>query len=206
MITKSNISSFPDILNYFKAHVPNSINIIATIPILKISSDLWNKFKFKGYGYVVRKDQLLQNQMFLEAYSNINLYNTLPTDEHKRDINIYKLLKQLSFPDIFIIVLDSQYANFFILHELSHLCGIDQSFNYNQKFNDEYLDSKEEQSAYYSEMKYAKQSNMSFEEYFKNAHPNEYQILTGNQPKNTELYNLALMDKNDYKRMWENVV
>jgi hypothetical protein len=206
MIVKSYLSSFPDILDYFKKYAPNCVDSISSIPIIKVSQDLWSKFSFKGYGYLVRKDAIMSNFTFLETYSKSQkLYNSLPSAEHKRDVNVYRILKQLDFPEIFVLVIDDPNAKFFILHEFSHMCGIDESFTYDMEFDDEYLDTREEQSAYYSEMRYAKQNNMTFDEYFKAAHPNEYQILEGGKIKNPELYNLAALDKSDYKRIWDKV-
>ncbi len=193
-------------MDYFKKHAPNCIDIISSIPIIKVSRDSWAKFFFVGYGYVVRKENILPNFTFLEMYSKSQkLYDSLPSAEHKRDVNIYKILKQINNPDIFVLVVDDPNSKFFILHEFSHICGIDESFSYNMKFGDEYLDSKEEQSAYFSEMRYAKQNNISFEEYFKSAHPNEFSILAGNRSSNVELYDLAALDKRDYKKMWDSI-
>ena len=204
---RTNLSRFPDILEYFKKYSPRNVNTLNTIPIIKVDKKLWDKLFLNGYGYLVRKEDMLANYTFLEAYSqNQNLYNSLPSEEHKRDVNIYKISKQLDFPDIFVLVIDdANAARFFILHEFSHLCGIDESFVYNQKFNDEYLDKKTEQSAYYNEIRYAKQNNMSFEQYFKLAHPNEFAILEGGKQKNPETYELALLDKKDYNSMWNNI-
>jgi hypothetical protein len=207
MLTKSDISYFPDILGYFKKYYPSCIDKILDISIVKVPQSLWGKSNFAGYGYVVRKSDLIPNQRYLEMYSSSQkLYESLPTKEHKRDINIYKILKLLNFPEIFILVLDDPNSKFFIIHELSHICGIDQSFNYDMRFGDEYLDSKEEQNSYFSEIRYAKQNNMSFEEYFKLAHPTEYKILSeGKNNRNKELYELAELDQRDYKRMWDNI-
>ena len=206
MLTKSDISYFPDILEYFKKYYSSCINKISDISIVKVPPFLWTKFDLTGYGYVVRKNDLMPNQRYLEMYSsNPKLYDSLPTKEHKRDINIYKILKQLKFPEIFILVLDDLNSKFFIIHELSHICGIDESFNYDMKFGDEYLDSKEEQNSYFSEIRYAKQNNMSFEEYFKLAHPTEYKILSEGRASNKDLYGLAELDQRDYKRMWDSI-
>lgn len=207
MLKKSNISYFPDIYEYFKKYFSSCINKISDITIIKVTPDSWEKFNFTGYGYVVRKDDLAPNFRYLEIYSsNQKLYDSLPTKEHKRDINIYKILKQLNFPEIFIIILDDPNSKFFIIHELAHICGVDESFSYDMRFGDEYLDRKEEQSSYFSEMRYAKQNNMSFDQYFSLAHPTEYKILQqGRNKENQELYNLAELDKRDYKRMWESI-
>jgi len=206
MLTKSDISYFPDILEYFKKYYSLCIDKISDISIVKVPSLLWAKFDLTGYGYVVRKNGIMPNQRYLEMYSsNPKLYDSLPTKEHKRDINIYKILKQLKFPEIFILVLDDPNSKFFIIHELSHICGIDESFSYDMKFGDEYLDSKEEQNSYFSEIRYAKQNNMSFEEYFKLAHPTEYKILSEGRASNKELYGLAELDQRDYKRMWDSI-
>ncbi len=207
MIRKTNISYFEDILEYLKKHFPSCINDILNIPIVMVPSDLWTKFNFVGYGYVVRKEELMVNSRYLEMYSsNQKLYESLPTKEHKRDINIYRILKNLSFPNIFILVLEDSNSKFFILHELSHICGVDESFSYELRFGDEYLDAKEEQSAYFTEIRYAKQSEITFEEYFRSAHPTEYKVLSeGKTAKNRELYELAEIDRRDYKKMWDNV-
>ncbi len=206
LITKSDISFFPDILEYFKRHAPNCVNIISSIPIVKVSKDSWEKFCFVGHGYLVKKEDIIHNFTFLELYSkNKNLYDSLPSNEHKRDVNIYKISKKLNNPDTFVLIVDDPNAKFFVLHEFSHVCGIDESFNYNMKFDDEYLDRKEEQSAYLTEMRYAKQQNMSFEDYFRSTHPDEFKILNGGRSNNVKLYDLASLDKRDYKKMWDSI-
>jgi hypothetical protein len=47
---------------------------------------------------------------------------------------------------------------------------------------------------------------MSFDQYFSLAHPTEFRILQqGKNQENKELYELAELDKRDYKRMWEEI-
>jgi len=207
MLKKSNISYFPEIHEYFKKYFPLCVDKISDIVIIKVTQDSWEKFNFTGYGYVIRKEDLMTNVRYLEMYSNNQrLYDSLPTKEHKRDINVYRISKQLNNPEVFILVLDDPNSKFFIIHELAHLCGVDESFNYSMKFGDEYLDRKEEQSSYFSEIRYAKQNNMSFDQYFSLAHPTEFRILQqGKNQENKELYELAELDKRDYKRMWESI-
>ena len=59
MIVKSNLSFFPDVLKYFEKYAPNCVKSTLSIPIVKVSEDLWAKFLFKGYGYLVRKDAIM---------------------------------------------------------------------------------------------------------------------------------------------------
>lgn len=206
-LTKTNLNAFPDVSKYLSTYFPKCMDLLKNIDIVKVSSDLWTKFNFEGYGYLVRKENMEANYYMLEAYSSPELYKTLPTKEHKRDVNIYKILKQLNKPNLFILVIDNPNSKYFILHELSHICGIDESFTYNFKFNDAYLDEKSEQSAYLSEMRYAQQEGMSYEDYFKMSFPKESEILSykGKQNLDKELYDYAMMDFRDYKTMWDSI-
>ena len=206
-LTKTNLNAFPDVSKYLSTYFPKCMDLIKDINIVKVSSDLWNKFNFEGYGYLVRKENMEANYYMLEAYSSPELYKTLPSKEHKRDVNIYKILKQLNKPNLFILVIDNPNSKFFVLHELSHICGVDESFKYDFKFNDSYLDEKSEQSAYLSEMRYAQQQAMTYEEYFKISFPKESEILSykGKQNLDKELYDYAMMDFRDYKTMWDSI-
>jgi tRNA A37 N6-isopentenylltransferase MiaA len=197
-IIKKTISSYDDIKEYFLSHYGDAVNKFLDIAVLEISSDLWKKFYFVGYGYVVRKSDWINNYIFLETAAKSNTYyQSLPSDEHKRDVNIYKLSKQINHPGMFIMVKQDPNSKFFIIHELSHL--IDKSEFEILKFNDEYLDKPSEQFAYLNEMRYAKKTGLSFEEYFKNTHPEEYSIIK----EHKENYELAKMDERDYKKMWD---
>jgi hypothetical protein len=92
MLKKSNISYFPEIHEYFKKYFPSCIDKISDISIIKVTQDSWEKFNFTGYGYVIRKEDLMTNVRYLEMYSNNQrLYDSLPTKEHRRDVNVYKI-------------------------------------------------------------------------------------------------------------------
>lgn len=206
-IYKKNINSYPEVLKYFKEHYSESIPKLLDIDIIEVSEDLWDKFYFDGYGYVVKSDQILANKKFLEiAATNQNYYNSLPTDEHKRDVNIYKIWKKIN-KDIFLIVKHGDYSSYFIIHEMAHLIPETNEFQ-KMKFNDEYLDQSTEQFAFLNEIRYAQQNGLSFEEYFKNSFPLEYQtIVNYNKGEKSilENYKLAKMDERDYRKMWEYV-
>ena len=201
-----NINSYPDIKKYLYGYYGKSVDKLQNVSILEISEDLWKKFKFNGYGYVVDANELLDNQYFLElACKNPNYYKKLPSDEHKRDVNLYRLWQKVQ-KDIFLVVKPS--SQIFIIHELSHLLAPEhlKEFHY-IKFNDEYLDRQEEQFSNLNEMRFAQEKNMTFEEYFKDTWPDSYDIITkynnGDLSISKEDYDLCKMDERDYKKMWD---
>lgn len=203
---RKTISSYPEVEKYLIS-LYGDISSIMNVPIIEVPKDLWDKFRFKGYGYVVRADQLLQNQTFLElAFNNQEYYKRLPSDEHKRDVNVYRIWKNTK-PDLFILVLQSEHNKFFIIHEFSHLLG---DLDYKElKFNDEYLDTKSEQTAHLNEMKYAQENGISFEDYFKNSFPDAFNAIDGYEKGNAdiskEIYDYAKMDESDYRTMWAHI-
>lgn len=205
-ISIKNISDFKNIEEYFKKHYPSYLEILSSIPIITVPEDLWKKFRFNGYGYVVRTEDLLQNQMFLElASNNQNYYKELPSNEHKRDVNLYRIWKNVK-KDLFLVVREGGYSFIYIVHELAHLIDKKDEFEaFN--FDDEYLDQKSEQFSHLNEIRFAINNGMGFEEYFKNSFPDAYDIIkkfeTGNRSVSEEEYNLSKMDERDYKKMWD---
>ena len=111
-LTKTNLNAFPDVSKYLSTYFPKCMDLIKNIDIVKVSSDLWSKFNFEGYGYLVRKENMEANYYMLEAYSSPELYKTLSSKEHKRDVNVYKILKQLNKPSMFILVIDNPNSKF----------------------------------------------------------------------------------------------
>ena len=75
MISRSKLSSYKGIIDYFVKHYgKDAIEPFLDIPILIIPYSLWNKFNFVGYGYCVRKTDL-SNLSLMEVASNNNAKN-----------------------------------------------------------------------------------------------------------------------------------
>jgi len=207
-IYKKNISQYPEVLNYFQKYYTNNLNSLKNVPILEISEDLWAKFHLVGYGYVVRSQELLKNKQFLEmAATNNNYYNSLPTPEHKRDVNIYKIYKKIN-EDLFLIVRHGENSSHFIVHELSHLLPNTKEFE-QMDFQDDYLNLPEEQFAHLNEIRYAQEKGLSFNDYFRNSFSDAYNMVKlfeqGDKSVSEEEYKLSKMDEKDYQTMWEYV-
>ncbi len=204
-IVRKNIDSYPSVKSHLMT-IYGNVDSLNNIPIVSVSKDLWDKFKLVGYGYVVRSGDILQNQTFLElAANNPHYYNTLPTNEHQRDVNIYRIWKKLQ-SDLFILVLEHPNSEYYIVHELSHIMGVVNRPV--MEFDDEYLSDIGEQSSYLNEILYARNKGLTFEQYFEKSFSNEDAIIKAYESgtsTNKNHYELAMADKLDYKTMWDSL-
>lgn len=212
MILKKNLKDYPEVKKFFDRNYKNFIDYLSQFVILEVPNDLWEKFQFNGYGYVVNANKdMWPNHIYLElASKNDSYYNSLPTKEHKRDVNMFRLWDRLKKPDMFIVVKPN--AESFIIHELSHLLHSKSSSSPFEHlvFDDAYLNTPSEQFAHLNEMKFCQNKGMSFEEYFKNNWPKEYDIIQkyekgGYYTISLTDYELSIADRNDFQKMWDYV-
>jgi len=208
-IIKKNLKSFPEVKGYFEQNYPLEIAALNDVIILEISEDSWKKFKLVGYGYVVRSNVLLSNYVFLEmAAVNSNYYETLPSDLHKRDVNFFRMWKNLNKPDFFIVIRQAPESRIFLVHELTHLLNLPSDFKA-EDFQDDYLNDPREQFSHLSEIRFAQSKGLDFDTYFKTVHPDDYNYVekyeAGDKGIPRQYYELSKMDERDYKRMWDMV-
>ena len=210
-LRKSKVSAFDDVVSYFKSHYKDFPKDVLNTTVIIVPKDLWNKSYFTGYGYLIRQSDLAPNKNFLEmAKNNDAYYKSLPSEEHKRDVNIYRISSKLGHPSEFIIIRDDPSSVYFLIHEVAHLSGVSSEFEHID-IDDEYMNSDSEQFAHLNEIRYAQNQGLTFEDYFKTTFPDAYDVIEKHEqgllPQNlSHYYQLAKLDEIDYKKLWDYIL
>jgi hypothetical protein len=205
-IRRTCLDDFPDVLRHWRQTHPDVH--LPDIPILLIPPRLWDKFHFQGEGYNIDFQRDLaahQRQLDLMA-RNPSLYQSLPTTTHQRDVNLYRLYRQLGANN-FLVLRNDAGVDYYLLHELAHdVYRQNPSSVAPIRFGEEYLDDPAEQFAHRQEMRFAQSRGLTFERWFEQTKPNETRLIREYEngwPRNKQLYDLASADRRDFQRLWE---
>jgi len=199
---RTRLRAFEDVVKHLQDM--GSVDEFLDIPVVVVPKELWDKFELIGYGFMLDDKDFAPNRRQLErAMQNPALYWSLPTPEHRQEVNLYKIFQKVGEPKL-AVVLDSPAADYFLVHEFSHLAALenpDAMRHEQMDFGDEYLDQRDEQFAHMQEMVFAKKKGVTFDQWFETTWPNTKKII--DEKRDKRLYELALMDYRDYQKLWE---
>lgn len=198
-----------NVFGFFAYKFPKHADQIKDMVVVEVGEDEWQKNSFTGYGYFIIPENInniKQNvaqtpPAMLEMYKKMPLYS-----EIKRDLYILELYEKFKQVPFFIIKPGNES---YLIHEGAHqiweFIEDKESIalpDFQTEDNDEYMNSESERFAYMTEMEYFKSQGISFDDYFKQSFPEQYDHLY-DPNTDPESKRLSLMDYRDHKQIWD---
>jgi len=202
--------------HYLLYKFPDKAPELAAVPVVEIPAEDWLPSGLAGYGYLVPVDAIENTIKNMSMYDRQELENYAKfMPEIKRDLFLFEIYERLKKAPFFVI---REGGDATLIHEGAHLIWENLSEEERQNIsvpelpsagsNDPYLleelQNPAERFSFVTEMEYYKSQGRSFNDYFQEAHTEEYGVLSDpnadlNQ-RRASIYNYEY-----YKRLWDQI-